>query len=99
MRYSEPIWFVKQSKAYDPTTGDYTEATPVRSVVYGSIINTSIETMHLVYGAIRQGSLTIQLQNHYTQPFDYIECRDKRYQVDSRDPKAVKDVMVISEVQ
>lgn len=99
MRYAEPIWFVKATKTYNPQTGDYTTANPVKSVVYGSIINTSIETMHLVYGGIRQGSLTIQLQNKYTQPFDYIEVRGKKYKVDTRDPKAVKDVLIISEVQ
>lgn len=97
MRYAEPVWFCKVTKTYDAETGDYTTDSVVKSPVYASIINTSIDMMQIVYGAIKQGSLTIQLQNHYTQPFDYIECRGKIYNVDTTDPKATKDVLIISE--
>lgn len=97
MRYAEPVWFCKVSKTYNASTGDYIDGEPVKSPVYASIINTSIDTMNIVYGSIKQGSLTIQLQNHYDQPFDYIECRGKRYRVDIREPKAQKDVFIISE--
>ena len=33
-----------------------------------SVMDTRAEIMQIVYGGIRQGSVTVQLQNHYQKP-------------------------------
>ena len=66
MRYDTPVYFQTVTPgAYDPETGDY-GADTVREVVrYAAVIDTRAETMTLVYGTVRQGSLTVQLQAQY----------------------------------
>lgn len=98
MRYAEPVGFCKVNKTYDVETGNYIEDEPEVTTAYASIISTDIEMMQIVYGALRQGSLTLQFQNHQGTDFDYLEIRGKRYKVDSRDQKAVKEVFIVSEV-
>lgn len=100
MRYDKLIQFVTTSgQVYDETTGDYTDGTPVKCPVMASVMDTNTETLRLVYGEIRQGSYTIQLQNHYTQPFDYIELNGRKYSVDYRRHLRHKDTFIVSEVQ
>ncbi len=97
MRYDKPIFFQSAKPgAYDPTTGDYADDTISEVKKYASVTDTGAETLRLVYGAIKQGSFTIRLQQPYTKPFDRIRIGEKLYQVDfSRKSKA----FVVSEVQ
>ena len=100
MRYDKTIYFVTvDGKQYDATTGDYTDGTPEKIPVKASIMDTNTETLRLVYGEIRQGSYTVQLQNHYTETFDYIEINGKKYSVDYRRRLRLKDTFIVSEVQ
>lgn len=100
MRYDKRIYFVTTSgQTYDETTGDYTDGTPVKCPVMASVMDTNTETLRLVYGEIRQGSYTIQLQNHYTTPFEYIEIGGRKYSVDYRRHLRHKDTFIVSEVQ
>ena len=62
-------------------------------------MDTRTETLRLVYGEIRQDSYTIQLQNHYTNSFDYIEYDGKKYNVDFRRRLRNKETFIVSEVQ
>ena len=55
--------------------------------------------MKLLYGKISQGSLTIQLQNHYDDPFDRIRIGEKLYTVDMSRRLRTKQIYVVSEVQ
>ncbi|WP_300630732.1 hypothetical protein [uncultured Thomasclavelia sp.] len=55
--------------------------------------------MKLVYGSIKQGSLTVHMQNHYRGDFDFIRVGEKRYKVDYGRYLRVKQSMVLSEVQ
>ena len=46
-----------------------------------SVMDTRAEIMQIVYGGIRQGSVTVQLQNHYQKPFDRIRIGNTTYRV------------------
>lgn len=100
MRYDTPIYFRQiTSGEYDPDTGNYGDDTIAEVTRYASVMDTSRETMRLIYGEIRQGSLTIHLQNHYDDSFDRIRVGDRLYTVDYARRLRVKQVFVVSEVQ
>lgn len=100
MRYDTPIYFQKiEQGEYNTATGDYREPTINETEVYASIMDTRSEMMMLVYNGPMQGSLTIQLQNHYTELFDRIRIGDLIYKVDYTRRLRVKQTFVVSEVQ
>jgi len=66
---------------------------------YGSVSDTGTDAMNLIYGSIKQGSLTIQLQTHYTETFHRIRVGMKVYRVDFEQKLRTKHVFVVSEVQ
>lgn len=100
MRYDTLIYFQKIIPGeYDKKTGNYVDDQVEEVRSYTSVMDTGAETMRLVYGTIRQGSLTIQLQNQCTKPFDRIRVGQKIYQVDSRRNLRTKQIFVVSEVQ
>lgn len=100
MRYDIPIYFQKiTSGEYDPGTGDYGKDTIQETEVYASVMDTRSEMLRLVYNGPMQGSLTIQLQNHYTDPFDRIRVGTRIYKVDYTRRLRVKQTFVVSEVQ
>lgn len=99
MRYDTPIYFQTITAGpYDSETGDYGKDTIAETVRYAAVMDTRTETMQLVYGEIRQGSLTVQIQNHYRKPFDRIRIGTKQYRVDFRRRLRVKESFVLSEV-
>lgn len=100
MRYDTPVYFQKvKSGEYDPATGNYKDDTVEETMVMASVMDTRTETMKLVYGSIKQGSLTVHMQNHYRGDFDFIRVGEKRYKVDYGRYLRVKQSMVLSEVQ
>lgn len=100
MRYDKTVYFCRNGdNVYDPVTGNYIEGEPVLTKRSASVMDTTIKTMNLVYGEIREGSLIIQLQNHYTQPFDRILYCGKKYRVDARRILRTKQVFIVSEEQ
>lgn len=100
MRYDKKIYFVKNgADTYDQTTGNYTEADPVETMRMASVAASTLNTMRLVYGEIRQGSITVHLQNHYSDAFDRIRIGSKYYAVDYKRTLRVKEAYVCSEVQ
>ena len=66
---------------------------------YASIMDTGAVMLKLVYDGPKQGSLTIQIQNHYTEPFDRIRVGENVYSVDYSRELRTKHVFVVSEVQ
>ena len=83
MRYDTPIYFQKLTPGeYDPATGNYGEDTISEDMKSASVMDTGTNTMMLVYSGIKEGSLTIHLQNHYDRPFDRIRVGNKTYGVD-----------------
>lgn len=100
MRFETPIFFQKTTPgSYDKTTGDYAPDTVTEAKRYAAVTNSGVETLQIVYGALRQGSLTVRLQTHYTEPFDSIRIGETQYHVDFTRKLRTKHVFVISEVQ
>ena len=100
MRYDTPVYFQKITPGeYDPKAGNYAEDTVKETLRYASVMNTGEEKLKLVYDGPKQGSLTIQIQNHYTEPFDRIRVADTTYSVDYSRKLRTKHVFVVSEVQ
>ena len=84
---------------YDPETGNYADDTVAETMRYASVMNTGEEKLKLIYDGPKQGSLTIQIQNHYTEPFDRIRVGENVYSVDYSRELRTKHVFVVSEVQ
>lgn len=104
MRYDTPIYFQTVTAGeYDAETGNYGAESIVEVKRYASVTSTGIDTLRLVYGEIRQGSLTVRLQNRYSAPFDRIRIGEgkaaKYYSVDMTRPLRFKQSFIVSEVQ
>ena len=98
MRYDKKIDFMLVDYVYN-ANGDYTEEVIEQVTEYGSIVNTDFDTMRLVYGEIRQGSITLHLQNHIDFTFNRIVVDGKTYAVDQRINQRVKQAYILSECQ
>ena len=100
MRYDTPVYFQKITAGeYDPKTGNYADDTVAETLRYASVMNTGEDRLKLIYDGPKQGSLTIQLQSHYTDPFDRIRVGEKVYRVDFSRKLRTKHTFVVSEVQ
>lgn len=101
MRFDTPIWFVREGEEkYNPKTGDYdSEEDPQKELELASVNDTKTETMVLLYGKIRQGSLTVRIQGQHSNPFDYMEINGKKYGVDQVRQLRTKTTYFVSEVQ
>lgn len=96
MRYDTKAAFQLVEDAYD-SKGDYTESVAEEHIEYVSVVNTDIQTMHLVYGEIRQGSITVTLQNYVGYTFNRIVINEKNYTVDQAIDLRVKKAYILSE--
>ena len=84
MRYDQRIYFVKEGEdEYDYATGDYVTGEPLKDEVWANISDTGTERMRLIYGALKQGAITVRIQGKYDETFDYVEVDDKKYNVDA----------------
>lgn len=100
MRYDTPVYFCTHTKGeYVPQTGNYDSGTETEVKRWANVVDTRTETLRLMYGEIRQGSLTIQLQQPYTAAFDRIKVNGKYYSVDYRRNLREKQTFIVSEVQ
>ena len=104
MRFDTPIYFQRKVKGlYDATTGNYGPTTTEEVKRYASITNTGTETLNIVYGELKQDSLTICLQMPHTKPFDRIRIGEgeaaKFYRVDRERRLRTKQTFVVSGVQ
>lgn len=100
MRYDTKIYFQRiTSGEYNADSGDYAPDTVTEDMRYAAVTDTGIDTVKLVYGAIRQGSYTVRIQSQYNKPFDYIRIGNKRYRVDMTRKHRIKQSFIVSEVQ
>ena len=100
MRYDTKIELVRLDPGhFNPDTGNYEGRTETKTALYASVMDTRAEMLKLVYGCLRQGSLTIHIQNHTDIVFDQIEVRGRRYKVDFRRRLRTKESFIVSEVQ
>ena len=84
MRYSTPIYFVKEGEdEYDYSTGDYVTGEPLKVEAWANVSDTGTERMQLIYGALKQGAITVRIVGKYDKEFDYIQVGDKKYNVDA----------------
>ena len=83
MRYDTPIHFqLNRESEYDATSGNYIELPPDEEKCYANVTDSGVNTLNLVYGSLKQGSLTIRLQRPYKKPFNTIRVGEKQYRVD-----------------
>lgn len=99
MRYDTQIFFQKSSPGeYDTETGNYEEDNVKEELRYASVMDTKTKMLKLVYGSIKQGSLTLHIQNHYKEKFDHIRIGEKIYKVDYTRKLRTKQTFIVSEV-
>ena len=100
MRFDTPVYFqTVKPGAYNAETGNHEEPTITEELRYASVTNTGTETLNIVYGELKQNSLTVRLQNCFEKPFDRIRIGDKVYRVDRARPLRLKYTLIVSEVQ
>lgn len=100
MRFDTPVYFqTVKAGEYDASTGDHGEDIITEEKRDASVTDAGIDTMHLVYGEIRQGVKVVRLQNHYNKPFDQLKIDGKVYRVDRQRRLRLKHILVCSEVQ
>ena len=100
MRFDTPVYFQRVTPgAYDPATGDYAPDSTEESMRMASVTSTGIQTVQILFGELKEGCLTVRLQNRYDEPFDRIRIGEKVYQVDMARPLRVKETFVVSEAQ
>ena len=100
MRYDKEIRFIKEAETkYDPKTGNHEKtAQDTQIKCMASVIDASDKTIQIVYGELREGVLSIQLQNRMEEPFDYILIGSKRYKVDRKRNLRIKQTFIVSEM-
>lgn len=99
MRFDTPVYFQRvYNGQYDATTGDYGPDVVSEDMRRASVTDSSAQTLQLVYGELKQGSLTVRIQNHYTKPFDRIRIGNKLFRVDMSRKLRSKQTFVVSEV-
>lgn len=100
MRYDTPIFFQSVTQGeYDSSTGNYKPDTAEEEQRWASVTDSRAETVKMLYGEIKQGCLTVRLQNIYRKPFDKIRIGDKLYRVDFSRKLRTKHTFVVSEVK
>lgn len=98
MRYDKKVVFQYVDDVYQPN-GDYTKDIVEEVTDYASIVNTDFDTMRLVYGEIKQGSITLHLLNKIAFVFNRIVIDGKTYSVDQVINQRTKQAYILSEVQ
>ena len=100
MRFDTPIYFQSVIQGdYDASTGNYKEDIITEDNIYASVTDSRTELLKLIYGEIKQGCVTVRLQNHYNKPFNRIRIGDILYSVDYSRKLRKMHVFVASEVQ
>ena len=84
MRYDQRIYFVKEGEdEFDYATGDTIVTGSIKDEAWANVSDTGTERMQLIYGALKQGAVTVRIQGKYEEAFDYIEVENKKYNVDA----------------
>lgn len=99
MRFDTPVYFERIKSEYIVATGNYGVSLLESDMRHASVTDSGAQTLMLVYGELKQGSLTIRLQRPYAKPFDRIRIGEKFYHVDKKRNLRTKQTFVVSEVQ
>ena len=96
MRFDIPIYFQRITAGeYDANTGNYGEDTITEEKRFASVTDAGNNTLSLLYGEIREGSLIARIQRPYNEPFDRVRIGEKVYRCDLC---RRKKVFIVSEV-
>ena len=98
MRYDKLVKFQMVDNVYT-AKGDYEGQILNEHTEYASIVDTDFQTMQIVYGGIKQGSITMHLQNKVPYTFNRIVYEGKVYMVDQVINQRVKQAYVLSQWQ
>ena len=100
MRYDKVIFFQKVKVGeYNKNSGDYDEPIIEETKRYANITNSGVETLKLIYGELKQGTLTIRILGEHKGLFDFIRIGNKRYKVDFSRALRRNQAFIVSEVQ
>ena len=83
MRCDTQIYFVTdgaQELVTDPNSeayGSYVTGKPKEVDRMADVTDTQTSTQQLVYGKLREGSVTVRLNGHHLEPFDHIRIIDR----------------------
>ncbi len=83
MRCDTKVYFVTDgartmvTDPEDSNYGNYTAGKPSEAGMLADVTDTQTKTQMLVYGAIREGSKTVRLNEQYREPFDHIRIVDR----------------------
>lgn len=99
MRFDTPVYFQRIKSEYDTSTGDYGISTVTEEMRRASVTDVGAETLRLIYGELKQGCLTIRLQNAYEKPFDQIRIGNSFYKADRVRKLRTKQTFIVSGVQ
>lgn len=90
MRCDTQIYFVTDGMrelVTDPASenyGGYTESAATAVGRLADVTDTQATTQQLVYGKLREGSVTVRLNGHHLEPFDHIRIGSVLYDVDAK---------------
>lgn len=98
MRYDKLVKF-QLVDMVQKTNGDYEEQITNEYTEYASIVNTDFQTMQIVYGGIKEGSITMHLLNKVKHEFNRIEFEGKAYMVDQIINQRTKQAYILSQWQ
>lgn len=100
MRYDKEVYFVKEGKkVFDQSTGDYITSEPKKTKKYAALSSLLSLKLTIEYGKIKGEKFVLSLQNHYNEPFNYIEIDGVKYNVEHSRKLRVKHNFIISERQ
>lgn len=98
MRYDKLVKFQMVDSVYTDK-GDYEEQVLNEYTEYASIVDTDFQTMAIVYGGIKQGSITLHLLNKVKYDFNRIVYEGKVYTVDQVINQRTKQAYILSQWQ
>lgn len=97
MRYDTPVYFqLITAGEYDQYTGNYADDIITETKRFANITDAGSNTLNLLYGELKEGSLVVRIQQPYKEPFNRIRISDKVYRADF---SRKKKVFIVSEVQ
>lgn len=98
MRFDKAVYLQTISEGtYDASTGNYVDGTVTEAEKWANVNDTSTQDLMLVYGGIKQGSVTVRFQD-LVPVFDYIRIGTRRYRADAARVLRTKTTFIMSEV-
>lgn len=101
MRYDYKVQFVREgSITYDPSTGDYIEASPSLYEFWANVTSAGETSVKMGYGSIKQGDLVIRIRGKVdADDYDYLVYDGKRYRVNTVRAYRNQQTFLVSEEQ